>query len=56
MKIAYEKHPVSPERKAKLRSEGFKIIDARFDPDAGKKKSKAKAPAKQAEQEAPTDG
>ena len=32
-KIAYEKHPVSPERKAELRAKGYKIIDARFDPD-----------------------
>lgn len=32
--IAYEPHPVSPERKAELRSAGYKIIDARFDPDA----------------------
>lgn len=31
-KIAYEKHPVSPERKAELRSQGFKIIDALFRP------------------------
>lgn len=33
MKIAYEKHPVSKERKAELRGQGFKIIDARFDAD-----------------------
>lgn len=32
--IAYEPHPVSPERKAELRKAGYKIIDARFDPDA----------------------
>lgn len=32
MKIAYEPHPVSPERKAELRAAGFKIIDARFAP------------------------
>ena len=32
-KIAYEPHPVTPERKAELRSQGFKIIDAQFDPD-----------------------
>jgi hypothetical protein len=31
-KIAYEKHPVSPERKAELRAQGFKILDARFKP------------------------
>lgn len=32
MKIAYEPHPVTPERKAELRAAGFKIIDARFTP------------------------
>jgi hypothetical protein len=32
MKIAYEPHPVTPERKAELRAQGFKIIDARFAP------------------------
>lgn len=32
MKIAYEQHPVSPERKAELRAEGCKIIDIRFKP------------------------
>ena len=32
MNIAYEPHPVSPERKAKLRAAGFKIIDVRFKP------------------------
>lgn len=31
-KIAWEEHPVSPERKAELRAHGFKIIDARFKP------------------------
>jgi hypothetical protein len=32
MKIAYEPHPVSPERKAELRAQGFKIVDAKFRP------------------------
>ncbi|MNE11055.1 hypothetical protein D3C76_1485290 [compost metagenome] len=32
-KVIYEKHPVSPERKAELRQKGYKIIDARFVPD-----------------------
>ena len=36
-KIAYEKHPVTPERKKELRSKGFKIIDAKFDPNPKKK-------------------
>lgn len=30
--VIYEPHPVSPERKAELRAEGYKIIDARFAP------------------------
>lgn len=32
MEIIYEPHPVSPERKAELRKQGLKIIDARFAP------------------------
>lgn len=32
MQIRYEPHPVAPERKAELRKQGFKIIDARFAP------------------------
>jgi hypothetical protein len=32
MQIKYEQHPVSPERKAELRKQGYKIIDAQFDP------------------------
>ena len=31
-KIAWEPHPVTPERKAELRVEGFTIVDARFKP------------------------
>ena len=30
--IAYEPHPVNPERKAELLAAGYKIIDARFAP------------------------
>lgn len=33
MHVIYEKHPVSPKRKAELRSKGYKIIDARFAPE-----------------------
>lgn len=33
MEIAYEPHPVTPERKAELRAQGFKIIDAKFAPE-----------------------
>lgn len=32
-KIIYEPHPVSPERKAEPRAQGFKIIDAAFAPE-----------------------
>lgn len=32
MKIAYEKHPVSPERKKELRAQGYKILDVIFKP------------------------
>ncbi len=35
LKIAYEPHPVSPERKAELRAQGFRIVDARFAPALG---------------------
>ena len=42
-KIAYEPHPVSPERKAELVAKGYKIIDAIYAP-----KGEAK-PAKQAD-------
>jgi hypothetical protein len=31
-KVIYERHPVSPERKKELMSQGFKIIDAVFAP------------------------
>ena len=31
--IAWEKHPVSPERKAELRAKGYQIIDAIFMPE-----------------------
>ncbi|QRY69117.1 hypothetical protein JVX98_12865 [Ensifer sp. PDNC004] len=31
--VIYEPHPVSMERKRELLASGFKIIDARFDPD-----------------------
>lgn len=30
--IAYEPHPVTPERKAELMAQGFKIVDAAFKP------------------------
>lgn len=42
LKITYEPHPVTPERKAELRKQGFKILDARFDP--GPKAAPAEKP------------
>ncbi|WHI46592.1 hypothetical protein ACJJIE_03875 [Microbulbifer sp. TRSA001] len=39
-KIKYVKHPISQEEKKKLREQGFKIVDARFDPEP----KKAEAP------------
>lgn len=30
--IWYEPHPVTPERKAELRAQGYRIIDAKFAP------------------------
>lgn len=37
-KIIYEPHPVTPERAAELRAQGFTIIDAIYDPDRWAKK------------------
>lgn len=34
MKIIYEPHPVSKERKQELRSLGYRIIDAKFAPES----------------------
>ena len=51
MKIAYEPHPVSPERKKELRDQGFKILDAKFKPEEEKpepKKAKKAATNKEA--------
>lgn len=31
--IAWEPHPVTPERKAELRAQGYRIIDAAFMPE-----------------------
>ena len=48
-KIAYEPHPISSERKRELRAQGYRIVDAKFDPNrdkqakasSGKKQTKA---------------
>lgn len=33
MQIIYEPHPVTPERKAELRRQGYTILDAKFAPE-----------------------
>lgn len=58
-KIAYEPHPVTPERKAELVGQGYKIIDAVFKPadaeDAPKRGRKPKAEAAEPADETPTE-
>lgn len=44
MNIVYEKHPVTAERKAELRAQGFKIMDARFKPEEVEQEEPAKRP------------
>ena len=46
-KIIYEPHPVSPERKAELVSQGFKIIDAVFAPADAEEGSDDKSDAEE---------
>lgn len=41
-KVIYEPHPVSPERKAELMAQGFRIIDAQFEPQPEPQPKKAK--------------
>lgn len=44
-KIAYEPHPVTPERKRELNAQGFKILDARFAPEETPKSKPKSKPA-----------
>lgn len=44
--IKYVKHPISKEEKDKIIADGFKILDARFEPKKPKPKAKAKRKAK----------
>jgi len=53
MQIAYEPHPVTPERKAELRAQGFKIIDARFAPPGEVVEHKDEAPKQRARKPKP---
>lgn len=43
-KTIYEPHPVSPERKAELQAQGYRILDARFAPAEEKKVEPVAAP------------
>lgn len=43
-KVKYVKMPISFEEKRKLNKQGFKVVDAKFDPDPKPKKAKAKKP------------
>ena len=45
-KIAYEPHPVTPERKKELREQGYKILDERFAPDYEERLAKKAKSAK----------
>lgn len=44
--VKYVKHPLSKEDKEKYIADGFKILDARFEPEKPKPKAKAKAKPK----------
>lgn len=48
-KIAYEQHPVSPERKKELREQGYKILDIAFKPAEPEQEEKSKRKPKAAE-------
>ena len=45
-KIIYEPHPVSQKRKEALRSQGYRILDARFDTNPKKAEPKKEEPKK----------
>ena len=45
MTVYYEKHPITPGRKAELISKGYKVVDAKFAP-AGWVDPEAKKPAR----------
>ena len=55
-KIKYVKHPVSAEEKEKLRKEGYKILDKRFDPKKDASKQEEKEVPKQEQKEQPKKG
>ena len=53
MKIVYEPHPVTPERKRELREQGFKIVDIRFAPEGHKPAAVAPAEVERAVEDEP---
>lgn len=53
MKIAYEPHPVTPERKRELREQGFKIMDVRFAPEGHKRAAVEPVEVQQAVEDEP---
>lgn len=40
--VIYEPHPVSRERKAELRAQGYNIVDSKFAPPAARQPAKAR--------------
>lgn len=53
MQVHFEPHPVTPERKAELRAQGLKIIDARFAPHGAVVEPKDEAPKPRARKTKP---
>lgn len=49
--IIYEPHPVTPERKAELMAQGYRIIDAAFKPQEAQEQPKPKTTRKPKEAE-----
>lgn len=39
MKTIYEKHPITDDRKAELMAKGYRILDARFEPEEEKQET-----------------
>lgn len=56
MQVHFEPHPVTPERKAELRAQGLKIIDARFAPPGAVVEPKDEAPKQRARKPRPVEG
>lgn len=50
--VIYEPHPVTPDRKAELTAKGYKILDARFKPEAEPEEKPRKPRGKKGKSEA----